>query len=204
MIASPYQLGHSQSMRRLAFLIALVAASLGGTGCSSISGSMHEALDQPDVDLAARDVLRITVISKTDANIRLQAGYYTQNRECAVQKWPGNPKIGHTKNEVIDVPTRKDGAVIEVLIDKYKPGRCHWAFGGVSVGAIIPGKREQEWNGLLAFSSDGLVPSKPLRITCREFGPARKLSCYSLINYLRHDIREVTFETQPYQEGLPK
>lgn len=187
-------IGHTK--RRLWCLVAAFIALLVETGCSAISGSIHEALEQPDINLAAKDVLRVTVLSKADVNIRLQANYYTLNPDCRVQKWPGNPKIGHTKDDVFEVPAQEDGALIEVLVDRYKPGHCQWAFGGMSVGAVIPGNSSQGWSGLLTLSSDGSVPRKPLVVTCREYGPSRRVSCNSIINRLRYDVRDVAVETR--------
>lgn len=186
-------IGHT--MCRLWCLVAAFIALLAA-GCSAISGSIHETLEQPDLNPAAKDVLRVTVLSKADVNIRLQANYYTLNPDCRVQKWPGNPKIGHTKDDAFEVPARKEGAVIEVFVDRYKPGQCHWAFGGMSVGAVIPGDSSQGWSGLLTLSGDGSVPSKPLVVTCREYGPSRRVSCDSIINRLRYDVRDVTVETR--------
>lgn len=187
-------IGHTK--RQLWCLVAAFIALLAETGCSAISGSIHEALEQPDINLAAKDVLRVTVLGKADVNIRLQANYYTLSPDCRVQKWPGNPKIGHTKDDVFEVPAREDGALIEVLVDRYKLGHCQWAFGGMSVGAVIPGDSSQGWSGLLTLSSDGSVPSKPLVVTCREYGPSRRVSCNSTINRLRYDVRDVAVETR--------
>ncbi len=166
----------AQRMPRLCCLvIALIAASIE-TGCSAITGSIHEALAQPNLNPAATDVLRVTVISNADVKIRLRAIYGTRNPDCQVQKWPATPKTGHEKSDMFEVPTRKDGAVIEVLVDRYKPGRCKWAFVGMSVGAVNPSEPYQGWTSLLALSGDGLVPSKPLVVTCREYGTSRSMS----------------------------
>lgn len=181
---------------RLAILTSVILAS----GCAtSISGATHEALEQPVANLSASDLLRITVISSVDVNIRLLAEYATTSRDCEVQKWPGNPKIGHVKSEVFDVPTSKTGATVDILVDKFEPGRCQWKFGGMSVGAVVSDAGSQAWSGLLALNSQAPVPVKPLRITCGKLYPTMPMSCTSSINYVRSDVRAVTFETLPSQ-----
>ena len=178
----------------------VLACIVGASGCaSSISGAIHESLEQPVANLSARDTLRITVISSVDVKIRLQASYATRNSDCEVQKWPGNPKIGHVKHEVFEVPTSRSGATVDVLVDKYQPGRCQWEFGGMSVSAIGPGDESQGGSGLLALSHKAPVPIEPLRIRCGKIFPSSPISCYSSIHYIRSDVRAVTFETVPYE-----
>jgi hypothetical protein len=196
MLSSEHYPPIAYTMRLLCYAVAAFMALLAQTGCSAISGSIYETLEQPDLNPAAKDILRITVLSKADVNVRLQANYYTSNPYCQVQKWPGNPKVGHTKDDVFEVPAQKDGAVIEVLIDRYKPGHCHWSFGGMSIGAVIPGDSSQGWSGLLTLRGNGSVPSKPLVVTCREYGPSKRVSCDSIINRVHYDVRDITVETR--------
>lgn len=175
--------------------IQYVLASFAITGCAPIVGAIHESIEQPLVKPSPNDVLRITVISGMDVDIRLQANYYTTNRECDVQKWPGNPAIGHSKAEAFSVPASQVDKSIDILLDKYQPGRCLWKFGGVSVGVGPRSGTDQSWSGLLSLSDNGKLPDKPIRVVCRNSAIIRSMSCSSSIHYLRSDVRAVTIET---------
>lgn len=191
-------------MSALIRLLSYLTVSATVASCSPITGAIREALDQPDVNPAARDVLRITVVGNAAVDIRLQATYGTTHRDCEVQKFPANPPVGHSKKETIEVPTRKDGATVEVLLDKYMPGRCGWAFGTVGIGAVVPPGSDQGWSSVLTLNSKGKVPDKPLRVVCRWSPVTRTVGCHSGFHYVRSDVRSVTIETAPDWERPSK